>query len=85
MLYMPHCELKLYEMVIRANWTLEGVRNMVFLANRFGDYVDKWVYALGRDGLRLTRVYSNAGCKLERETPCMMRLGRWIGNPRALA
>jgi len=46
-LYMPHCDLKLYEMVIRANWTLEGLCNVVFLANRFRDYVDKYVYMLG--------------------------------------
>ncbi|KAI9571509.1 SRR1-domain-containing protein [Boletus coccyginus] len=42
-LYMPHCDLKLYEMVIRANWTLDGLCNVVFLANRFRDYVDKYV------------------------------------------
>ncbi|KAG8217546.1 hypothetical protein J3R82DRAFT_5695 [Butyriboletus roseoflavus] len=39
-LYMPHCDLKLYERVIRANWTLQGLCNVVFLANRFRDYVD---------------------------------------------
>ncbi|KAN0077254.1 SRR1 domain containing protein [Tylopilus felleus] len=39
-LYMPHCDLNLYETVIRANWTLEGLCNLVFLANRFSDYVD---------------------------------------------
>jgi hypothetical protein len=43
-LYMPHCDLKLYEMVIRANWTLEGLCNIIFLANRFSDYVNKYVY-----------------------------------------
>ncbi|KAH0830600.1 hypothetical protein J3R83DRAFT_2055 [Lanmaoa asiatica] len=44
---MPHCDLKLYEMVIRANWTLEGLCSIVFLANRFIDYVDKCVCMLG--------------------------------------
>ncbi|KAF8559614.1 hypothetical protein OG21DRAFT_1452841 [Imleria badia] len=56
-LYMPHCDLKLYEMVIRANWTLEGLCNIVFLANHFSDYVD-----------------NNAAAKLEKESPCLMRL-----------
>jgi len=57
MLYMPHCDLKLYEMVIRANWTLDGLCNIVFLANRFSDYVD-----------------NNAASKLEKESPCLLRL-----------
>ncbi|KIJ69354.1 hypothetical protein HYDPIDRAFT_105955 [Hydnomerulius pinastri MD-312] len=39
-LYMPHCDLKLYEMVIRANWTYERLYEILFLANRFGDYID---------------------------------------------
>ena len=87
-LYMPHCDLKLYEMVIRANWTLDGLCNIVFLANRFSDYVDKYVYMLGPflhySGAEMTascptRVHSNAASKLEKESPCLLRLGRWIG------
>lgn len=48
MLYMPHCDLQLYERVIRANWTLDGLCKAVFLANRFRDYVDKWVCGWSR-------------------------------------
>ncbi|KAF8844924.1 hypothetical protein BDN67DRAFT_893784 [Paxillus ammoniavirescens] len=40
-LYMPHCDLKLYEIVIRANWTYERLCDIVFLANCFSDYMDK--------------------------------------------
>lgn len=78
---MPHCDLKLYEMVIRANWTLEGLCSIIFLANRFSDYVDKYVHipwaifalVLGDDDV--CRVNSNAASKLEKESPCLMRLG----------
>ena len=41
----------LYEKVIRANWTLDGVGDMVFLANHFRDYVDKCVHTLGLAGV----------------------------------
>ncbi|KIL00132.1 hypothetical protein PAXRUDRAFT_345794 [Paxillus rubicundulus Ve08.2h10] len=39
-LYMPHCDLKLYEIVIRANWTYGRLCDIVFLANCFSDYID---------------------------------------------
>lgn len=80
---MPHCDLKLYESVIRANWTLEGLCNIVFIANRFSDYVDKCVYALYCSGRRLTCAHSNVGSKLEKECPFLLRLGTCIGNPDA--
>ncbi|KAF8136392.1 SRR1-domain-containing protein [Boletus edulis] len=60
-LYMPHCDLRVYEQVIRANWTLEGLCNIVFLANRFRDYVDH-----------------NAVSKLEKESPCMLKLEPFV-------
>ncbi|KAG9318518.1 hypothetical protein JVU11DRAFT_609 [Chiua virens] len=40
MLYMPHCDLKLYEGVLRANFTSNSLCNVIFIANRFQDYVD---------------------------------------------
>lgn len=43
LLYMPHCDLRLYESVIRANWSLDGLSRILFLSNSFGDYVDKCV------------------------------------------
>ncbi|KAG2157415.1 SRR1-domain-containing protein [Suillus clintonianus] len=42
-LYMPHCDLKLYENIIGANWTEEELGRMIFVANRFSDYTDKYV------------------------------------------
>ncbi|KAF9227876.1 hypothetical protein BS17DRAFT_774448 [Gyrodon lividus] len=39
-LFMPHCDLTLYETVIRANWTDERLCAIIFLANRFSDYID---------------------------------------------
>lgn len=39
--FMPHCDLKLYEIVLRANWSRQHLCSMVFLANSFGDYFDQ--------------------------------------------
>jgi len=40
---MPHCDLELYEKIIGANWSEEHLRRIVFIANRFSDYSDKYV------------------------------------------
>ncbi|EGO21000.1 hypothetical protein SERLADRAFT_335274, partial [Serpula lacrymans var. lacrymans S7.9] len=40
-LYMPHCDMDLYENIIRENWTREQLSNIIFIANRFSDYIDK--------------------------------------------
>ncbi|KAH7889658.1 SRR1-domain-containing protein [Phlebopus sp. FC_14] len=58
-LYMPHCDLKLYEIVLRANWTYERLSGLMFVANCFSDYID-----------------NNPASKLERESPCLMRIGK---------
>ncbi|KAG2077998.1 hypothetical protein BDR04DRAFT_1064994 [Suillus decipiens] len=42
-LYMPHCDLKLYENIIDANWSEEQLARIIFIANRFSDYTDKYV------------------------------------------
>jgi hypothetical protein len=42
-LYMPHCDLGLYENIIGANWSEERLARIVFIANRFSDYTDKYV------------------------------------------
>ncbi|KAI6096104.1 hypothetical protein EV401DRAFT_1145902 [Pisolithus croceorrhizus] len=39
-LYMPHCDLVLYETVLRANWSRERLCNMVLVANSFYDYLE---------------------------------------------
>jgi hypothetical protein len=45
-LYMPHCDLKLYENIIGANWSEEQLARIIFVANRFSDYTDKYVYTI---------------------------------------
>ncbi|KAG1762446.1 SRR1-domain-containing protein [Suillus occidentalis] len=42
-LYMPHCDLKLYENIIGTNWSEEQLARIIFIANRFSDYTDKYV------------------------------------------
>jgi len=39
-LWMPHCDLDLYESVLAANWSREQLGRMVLVSNRLGDYVD---------------------------------------------
>jgi|SRR5882762_4427183 hypothetical protein len=41
MLFMPHCDRNLYENILRENWTRARLRNMLLIANRFSEYVDK--------------------------------------------
>ncbi|KAG2116678.1 SRR1-domain-containing protein [Suillus discolor] len=45
-LFMPHCDLKLYENIIGANWSEEQLARIIFVANRFSDYTDKYVYTI---------------------------------------
>uniref|UniRef100_A0A0W0F970 SRR1-like domain-containing protein n=1 Tax=Moniliophthora roreri TaxID=221103 RepID=A0A0W0F970_MONRR len=39
--FMPHCDLELYDAVLKANWSEEGLRNLILVANRLEDYVEK--------------------------------------------
>ncbi|KAJ7109211.1 SRR1-domain-containing protein [Mycena epipterygia] len=39
-LWMPHCDLELYENVLRANWSREQLPYVILISNRLGDYVD---------------------------------------------
>ncbi|KAJ7694199.1 SRR1-domain-containing protein [Mycena rosella] len=39
-LWMPHCDLDLYENILGANWSPEQLANVILISNRLGDYVD---------------------------------------------
>ncbi|KAH7924552.1 hypothetical protein BV22DRAFT_497717 [Leucogyrophana mollusca] len=39
-LYMPHCDIGLYENIIRENWTVEQLSGIVFIANRLAEYLE---------------------------------------------
>ncbi|KZT26499.1 SRR1-domain-containing protein [Neolentinus lepideus HHB14362 ss-1] len=36
--FMPHCDVKLYETILAANWTKKSLRNVLFICNQFGQY-----------------------------------------------
>ncbi|GAW03189.1 SRR1-domain-containing protein [Lentinula edodes] len=38
-LFMPHCDLALYESVLSANWSLIRLKNSLFICNHFDDYI----------------------------------------------
>ncbi|CAL1704167.1 unnamed protein product [Somion occarium] len=38
--YMPHCDLQLYENILRENWTSNRLPKLLLIANRFSEYVD---------------------------------------------
>ncbi|KAJ7685026.1 SRR1-domain-containing protein [Mycena polygramma] len=40
LLWMPHCDLDLYENVLAANWSREQLAYVILIANRLGDYVE---------------------------------------------
>ncbi|KAJ7219120.1 SRR1-domain-containing protein [Mycena pura] len=39
-LWMPHCDLGLYENVLAANWSRTQLSYIILISNRLGDYVD---------------------------------------------
>lgn len=38
---MPHCDLELYEAVLRAIWNPKGISNFLLLGNQLQEYIDK--------------------------------------------
>ncbi|KAF8162900.1 hypothetical protein B0H34DRAFT_693382 [Crassisporium funariophilum] len=38
--FMPHCDMELYESLLRANWTAERLQYIFLLGNRLEDYID---------------------------------------------
>lgn len=38
---MPHCDLSLYENILRANWTPQRLARLVLVANNLSDYIQK--------------------------------------------
>lgn len=38
--FMPHCDMELYENLIRANWSKKRLPNLLLVANRLTDYID---------------------------------------------
>ncbi|KAJ8699780.1 hypothetical protein PTI98_002868 [Pleurotus ostreatus] len=39
--FMPHCDLSLYENILRANWTPQRLARLVLVANNLSDYIQK--------------------------------------------
>ena len=45
LVFMPHCELDLYENLLRANWTSSRLPNVLLVANALSDYAERCVRA----------------------------------------
>ncbi|KAJ3975228.1 SRR1-domain-containing protein [Lentinula raphanica] len=59
-LFMPHCDLTLYESVLAARWSLERLRNVVFVGNHFDDYIqNNSVQSLERKAPHLLKIAPN--------------------------
>ncbi|OBZ75412.1 hypothetical protein A0H81_04523 [Grifola frondosa] len=43
LVFMPHCDLHLYENLLRENWTHEGLARLVLIANSLSDYTERSV------------------------------------------
>jgi len=39
--YMPHCDLSLFERFLRDNWFPERIPNIILVGNTLSDYADK--------------------------------------------
>ncbi|CDO70712.1 hypothetical protein BN946_scf184798.g27 [Trametes cinnabarina] len=39
--FMPHCDLKLYENLLRENWSSARMSNVLLIANRLSDYAER--------------------------------------------
>jgi len=44
--FLPHCELWLYEALVRANWTPDGLSSLLMISNSFHTYSDKYAATL---------------------------------------
>ncbi|KZT11469.1 uncharacterized protein LAESUDRAFT_720709 [Laetiporus sulphureus 93-53] len=40
LVFMPHCDVQLYENLLRENWSQAGLPNLVLIANRLSEYAD---------------------------------------------
>lgn len=40
--FMPHCDMTLYESVLKANWTLQRLGNMLLIGNPISEYIAKY-------------------------------------------
>ncbi|KAF9566245.1 SRR1-domain-containing protein, partial [Agrocybe pediades] len=38
--FMPHCDIELYDAIIRANWSEQGLSNLFLLGNSLQEYLD---------------------------------------------
>ncbi|KDR81835.1 hypothetical protein GALMADRAFT_240074 [Galerina marginata CBS 339.88] len=38
--FMPHCDIELYDTVLRANWSRDGLSNLFLLGNQLQEYLD---------------------------------------------
>jgi len=39
--YMPHCDLSLFETFLRDNWFPERISNIILVGNNLSDHADK--------------------------------------------
>jgi hypothetical protein len=44
--FMPHCDIEIYENLLQANWSKERLPNIVLVANRLADYLDRFILFL---------------------------------------
>jgi hypothetical protein len=74
---MPHCDIDIYENLLQANWSKEKLSNILLVANRLADYLDRFFHFLSTelpgDG---SLDDSNPAHKMESRAPCLLRLGK---------
>lgn len=78
---MPHCDLELYEAVLRAIWNPESISKFLLLGNQLQEYIDKFVVSIRRvicllsDHRYLKHLNSRPMSTLKLKVPCLLRAG----------
>ncbi len=78
--YMPHCDMELYENLLRANWKphIDALK-LLFIANQLSDYIDKWVTLINLRVPGWLSYNSNPLQMLKDKAPYLVDVGVWNG------
>jgi hypothetical protein len=81
LLFLPHCELWLYESIMGANWTPGSLPSLFMISNRFHTYSDKYAIRLIRQCMiRIIQQFADEGnAEL---VPLCLEIGYVDSNPQ---
>ncbi|KIK67752.1 hypothetical protein GYMLUDRAFT_155023, partial [Collybiopsis luxurians FD-317 M1] len=80
LLFMPHCDLTLYEDVLSTNWSLDHLGNILFICNTFAEYLQKYGYLLLSIPVSDQNIFifSSSTRSLEDKAPHLLKIGMQV-------